>query len=108
MAELTRTLPGKTLKKLFGGVAPAPEAPRGPLTAEMVQCWLVGRLAEHLDVAPEEIGIDEPLADYALDSQAAVGLAGELEDLLGRELVPTLLWDHSTIREVVRDGCQCA
>src|SRR5947207_13000241 len=84
---------------------PAPDEQSGdphvlPMTAEAIEAWLVNRLAECLEVPPEEISIDEPFANYGLDSMAAVRLAGDLEDLAGRELPPTLVWDYPTIRAV--------
>ena len=80
----------------------------GPQTAESIQLWLVDQLATYLEVAPQEVDIDEPLVNYGLDSLETVRLSGELEKLLGRKLVPTLLWDYPTIRTVVREGLQLA
>jgi 8-amino-7-oxononanoate synthase len=66
--------------------------------AESVQALLVARLAEALQMDPEAIGLDEPLAAYGLDSLTAVALTGELEQWLERRLSPTLVWDYPTVR----------
>ena len=59
--------------------------------------WLAEQVAEtcFLDVA--EVDPAQPLDEYGLSSRDAVELAGALEELLGRSLPTTLLWDHPTI-----------
>lgn len=46
---------------------------------------------------------------YGLDSVTAVGLAGELEEWLGRQITPTLIYDYPTIAGLIqyllREGC---
>ena len=81
-----------------GGVAKTESAlPRNYPTAETIQAWLIGNLAERLKVTPGDLRTDEPFASYGLDSVAAVSLSSEMEDWLGRRLSPNLLWDHPTI-----------
>ncbi|WP_143262955.1 type I polyketide synthase, partial [Amycolatopsis pretoriensis] len=60
---------------------------------------LLELLAEHTgtDVEP-----DRPLADYGLSSRQAVGLAADLEDLTGKRLPATLLWESPTVDHLVR------
>jgi acyl carrier protein len=91
------------LKSLLRGVSDRlsskSEDDREPLkpNADEIQLWLITKLAMRLGVGPEEMHIDRPLADYGLDSRTALSLSGELEEWLGRELSPTLLWDYPTI-----------
>jgi len=68
-----------------------------PPTAEDIQLWLVSKVAELVAVDPDEIDIAEPFARFGLDSIAAAGLSGDLEDWLNRRLPPTLIWDYPTI-----------
>lgn len=68
-----------------------------PPTAEEIQLWLVSKVAELAAVEPDEIDIAEPFARFGLDSIAAAGLSGDLEDWLNRRLPPTLVWDYPTI-----------
>jgi acyl-CoA synthetase (AMP-forming)/AMP-acid ligase II/acyl carrier protein len=67
---------------------------------QLLRSWLVTRLSRQLNVPAEEIDISRPFAEYGLDSAAVVGLAGDLEDHLGRELSPTLAYDYPTIQSL--------
>jgi acyl carrier protein len=69
-------------------------------TLAEIQAWLVSYLAESLEIDPDEVDVTIPFDRYGLDSSAAVGLIGELEDWLGCELDPTLLYDYPTIEVV--------
>ncbi len=68
--------------------------------AEEIEKWLVARIAERLGISTQEIDIQQPLVEYGLSSLAAVGISGELQELLGRSLSPTLLYDYSTIESL--------
>lgn len=81
------------LERLFGGKR---EQVRLQTAAE-IQAWLVVALAKRLSLPVEQIDVTRPFAQYGLDSRSAVSLAGELEDVLGRELSPMLTWDYPTI-----------
>lgn len=72
-------------------------------TAESVaeiEGWLVAKIAGLTKVSPEEVDIDEPFANFGLNSIDAVSLSGDLEEILGCGLSATLLWDFPTIREL--------
>lgn len=73
--------------------------PSEPLTSpvEVIQSWLVAKIAQNLSLAPESINVGESLTRYGLDSIDAVTLVGDLEDWLDTELPDTLLWDYPTI-----------
>jgi acyl carrier protein len=62
-----------------------------------IQTWIVNYVAELLEVEPEKIDTAIAFDRYGLDSSAAVGLAGDLETWLDRELDPTILYDYPTI-----------
>jgi acyl transferase domain-containing protein/acyl-CoA synthetase (AMP-forming)/AMP-acid ligase II/acyl carrier protein len=64
---------------------------------EAIAAWLVTKVTEQLQVSSQEININEPLAQYGLGSLAAVRISGELQEWLGRELSPTLLYDYPSI-----------
>lgn len=67
-----------------------------PTTAE-IQAWLVSYLAELLEIEPDEVDVNIPFNRYGLDSSAAVGMTGDLEEWLGYDLDPTLIYDYPTI-----------
>ncbi|MEM9905985.1 MAG: acyl carrier protein [Cyanobacteria bacterium P01_D01_bin.44] len=66
-------------------------------TSEDIQDWIVDYLADLLEVSPEEVDPAISFDRYGLDSSAAIGLTGDLEDWLGQEIEPTLLYDYPTV-----------
>ncbi|MDJ0843723.1 acyl carrier protein [Crocosphaera sp.] len=62
-----------------------------------IENWLVSYLSNLLEVAPETIDVSQTFESYGLDSSAAVGLSGDLQEWLKTELEPTLLFDYPTI-----------
>jgi acyl carrier protein len=73
-----------------------------PRSALEIQTWIVDYLAKLLEVDPADVDVTIPFDRYGLDSAAAVGLTGELEDWLGHEMDPTLLYDYPTIESLVQ------
>ncbi|BAY23186.1 beta-ketoacyl synthase [Calothrix sp. NIES-2100] len=67
------------------------------VNTEAVAAWLLTKVSEQLQVPPQTININEPLAQYGLGSLAAVRISGELQEWLGRELPTTLLYDYPSI-----------
>lgn len=65
-----------------------------------IQNWLIAKLADQLEVAPDQVHPERPLSEFGLDSKDAVNLSGDLEDWLGRTLSPTLLWKYPTIQKL--------
>src|SRR5579883_1161469 len=107
MSKITQTLPPLELElepvssltdRLYpesGSIATPSRTPR-PGTEE-IRAWLMRHLAERLEMRPSEIDIHKPFFEYGLGSIEAVGLSGDMEAWLGRDLSPTLLYDYSTI-----------
>ncbi|MBM9510200.1 type I polyketide synthase [Actinacidiphila acididurans] len=83
---------------------PGPEAGRRPPDhgATGTAALLRRLIAQACGRTPEEIETDRPLVDYGLSSRDAVGISGELEEVLGRTVPATLLWDHPTLDELLR------
>ncbi|MGK7948456.1 MAG: amino acid adenylation domain-containing protein [Xenococcaceae cyanobacterium] len=71
-------------------------------TVTEIQAWLVDYLAAELEIKPEQIELKVPLESYGLDSSAAIVLIGDLQDWLGYELEPELLFDYQTIAELTQ------
>ena len=67
------------------------------LNTRQIQDWLVNHIAEVSNTSPQNIDIREPFSSYGLSSLDAVTLSGELEELLGRRLPPTLAYDYPNI-----------
>src|SRR5688572_26524375 len=71
-------------------------------TEQEIQSWLISKIAEATGLAPQEIGVWEPFTAFGLVSRDAIMLSGELEDLLGRKLSPTLLYDYTSVGALAR------
>ncbi|MBJ7470994.1 MAG: acyltransferase domain-containing protein [Solirubrobacteraceae bacterium] len=64
--------------------------------------WIRTEIAGLLDLQPHEIDPDRPLTELGLSSRDGVGLVGELEDHLDRDLEPTVVFETPTITLLVR------
>lgn len=76
-------------------------SPNQPTAAE-IQDWIVAYLADLLEIEPDEVDVTISFDRYGLDSSAAVGMTGDLETWLGKELDPTLLYDYPTVEALVQ------
>ena len=72
-------------------------APRELPPAAEIRGWLLGRIARHCELPPDEIDIEAPLNRYVVDSITVVRLAMELQQWLGRAIAPTLLFDSPSL-----------
>lgn len=81
---------------------PKKDGQNEPPTATEIQVWLVSHLAEQLEINSNEIDVTITFERYGLDSSAAVSLSGDLEEWLGCEIDPTLLYDYPTIEALAR------
>ncbi|VFQ46096.1 acyl carrier protein [Desulfoluna butyratoxydans] len=64
--------------------------------------FLKNRLSAQLRMTPDEILVDVPLdTHYGLSSMDLLALGGWLEDWLGLELDPTVLFETRTLRGMV-------
>ncbi|MEV8315763.1 acyl carrier protein [Streptomyces sp. NPDC059900] len=66
-------------------------------TRESLTTWLTERIALYLKRQPSEIDAAVPLAEYGLDSVAAFGLCGDIEEDFDFVLEPTAAWDYPTV-----------
>lgn len=71
-----------------------------PSAAE-IKAWLVHYIAEIVQMEPEEIDPTIPFERYGIDSEDGVILSGDLEDWLGYDLDPTLIFDYPTPESLV-------
>jgi len=71
-----------------------------PHSAEDIQTFLVSNLAELLKVETNEIDIQENLENYGLSSAQAMMIVSRLEDLLGFQPSPVLLWHYPNIESL--------
>lgn len=69
--------------------------------AAALRGWLTARLALYLDRPEDTLDHRTPLAEYGMDSVAALSLCGDLEEEHGLIVDPTLVWDHPTVVDLV-------
>ncbi len=86
----------------YSGLSSSQPRQQPARSATEIQAWIVDYLAKLLEVSPADVDVSIPFDRYGLDSAAAVGLTGELEDWLGHEMDPTLLYDYPTIESLVQ------
>ncbi|TYB49112.1 type I polyketide synthase [Actinomadura chibensis] len=68
--------------------------------AAAVRRQLIEQIARRSGTPAAEVDADRPLEEFGLASRDAVAIAGELEQLLGRALPATLVWEHPTINKL--------
>jgi len=73
-----------------------------PRTVAEIQDWFVDTLSRLTQAPPEEIDVTVPFENFALDSVTAVGLTGELEEWLGRNVDPMAVYDYPTIEALAK------
>lgn len=80
----------------------AKETPAGIVlrSHEDIQQWLTEYLAFLLEEKPEAIDVKLTFDSYGIDSAAAVSLVADLEDWMGLELDPTIVYDYPTVAEL--------
>ena len=71
-------------------------------SSDALRAWLVTYLARLIGVPESEIDPAASFDVHGLDSSGAVGLSGDLEDLLGAEFETSLVYDHPSIDALVR------
>lgn len=71
-----------------------------------IQDWLIAKIAELLELAPEAIDIRAPFSTFGLSSLDMVSLSGDLEEWLDQRLDPTIAYDHPTILALSRHLAQ--
>jgi acyl carrier protein len=71
-----------------------------PPTAEDFRSWLVGRVADYLELPAAQIDPDASIMEYGLDSVYAFTLCGEIEETWGLLAEPDLFWQAETLGEL--------
>src|SRR5580658_1150089 len=77
-------------------------SPSETRSVEVIEEWLVAKLANVVGVAPSEIDSREPFAGYGLGSTEAVSFSGELGEWLGRKVAADLAYEYPTIETLAR------
>lgn len=67
-----------------------------------IRDWCVAYLSRTLDLPRAEIGAAVPFARLGLDSATSVWFIVALEEWLGIELTPDIVFEHPTISDLAR------
>ena len=67
--------------------------------------WLVGELAQILDISQEAVATNEPFSHFGLDSAKALGLLNRLGEYLDRKIPVALVWRYPTIEALANYLC---
>ncbi len=70
------------------------------MDAQELTDWLMERVARYLNVAPETIDADMPLADCGIDSAMGLSLCADLQCEHGFDVDTTVVWDYPTISAI--------
>lgn len=66
-------------------------------SVDAIRGWLVGWMANELNIEVAEVEPEKPFLGYGMDSMSAMMLVGDLEGLTGYKLPPTLAWDYPSV-----------
>jgi len=72
-----------------------------------IQQWLMKYIAKINKIQISSIDIDAPFDTYAMNSVAALTMAGDLELWLGEEFDPAIVWDYPTIDKLSEHLSKC-
>ncbi|MFE6337010.1 acyl carrier protein [Streptomyces sp. NPDC057806] len=81
-------------------IRPAHPPHRPSPAAVGLDLWLIERVAFHLRRTADEIDPDTPLADYGIDSVAAISICGEIEQAYRIPVSPTIAYDFPTVHAI--------
>ena len=80
----------------------ANEGSSRPLDTDELCAWLIGRVAQHIEVPADRISPDRRLTELGLDSLQVLTICGELEDRYGIEVDPVQLFAEPTAESVAK------
>ncbi|MFB4305197.1 SDR family NAD(P)-dependent oxidoreductase [Actinomadura sp. GTD37] len=70
------------------------------ISEDSIRRHLIEQIARRSRTTAADVDPDRPLEEFGLASRDAVAIAGELEQMLGRSLPATLVWEHPTINKL--------
>ncbi|MFI5500467.1 polyketide synthase Pks13 [Nocardia asteroides] len=76
---------------------PATTTPEGDLSVAELREWLRKWVADATGQSIDAITVDRPMEEFGLASRDALALGGDIEDLTGVTLTPTVVYQHPTI-----------
>jgi len=62
--------------------------------------WLQSNLGAELERDAASISADAKFTELGVDSISMLAIAGDLEQWLGLTVLPSMLWEHSTLEQL--------
>lgn len=75
------------------------------MTQDQVTHWIQSYVAQLLGMDADGIDVDVPFERYGLDSTAAVGLSGDLGELLRLKLDANIVFSYPTVGSLAEHVC---
>lgn len=75
------------------------------ITENALVDFLIQTVSGILGKQPSNINIEDTFSSLGIDSQMAVSISGEIQEYIGRNLEPTLLYNYPTIKRLVSHIC---
>jgi len=72
-------------------------SPTKPVSAEAIQSWILDWLAREMQIPAQDLDPSKSFESFGMSSLLAVTMTGDLEDWLGREVDPAIMYDHPTV-----------
>ena len=70
---------------------------------EVLENWLIERIAAEIEVEPRIIDAETPLYIYLMNGFQSFGVVTDLEKRLRRKLSPSILYEHETISALAKN-----
>lgn len=67
---------------------------------ETIQDYLSSRIAELIEISPDDVDITKAFSDYSIDSASGVELSGDIEEQFNLKLSPLVLFEYPTIEKL--------
>ena len=72
-------------------------SPTKAVSAEAIQNWILEWLAREMQIPADDLDPAKSFESFGMSSLLAVTMTGDLEDWLGREVDPAIMYDHPTV-----------
>lgn len=103
--RLSEAIPSPTLEPIPSAATArvvATEARGESALLEKVEAWLIEAVGVLLKVKREDVDLDSELSEFGFDSISLTGLANHVNQAFALELMPTIFFEHPTIKRFAR------
>ena len=73
-----------------------------PALHDKIEQWLAGAVVTLLKVRRDDVDVEAELSEFGFDSITLTGLANHVNQAFGLELMPTIFFEHPTVRKFAK------